>query len=385
MRNPHELPRVGSRIMDERILRLRAQGRHILNLSAYPHRRLPEAIVRQAQDTVRELAHPPARGLLGLRDGLARYLERETGVSLDPEREILITSGAMHALLCIALASVQDGDEVLIPTPSYFFDGHILLAGGAPRHILMPESEHYIWDIDRLQAGVTAHTRGILLCNPVNPTGHVPSGEEIDAVVRLAQERGLWILSDESYDRLVYDGLQHRSLLNPKYDRQEFFIIRSFTKSFGMANWRVAAVAASADWIDRILKVFEWSMLFGSLLSQTVAELVIRSDLAHLSGLADEFKRNRDHMSEAFATCPDISYVKPQGAPFFFVNVQALGSSDDRITDVLLEQYGIPCTPGYLHGETGHIRIPFGGDPVEIEEAVRRIPAAIHDLRVNSL
>jgi aminotransferase len=370
-----DLPRVGSRAVDEHIVALKRQGKRILELSAYPKRSLPAEILLAVEPYLRSLEHAPADGLPGLRAGFADYLHRETGCPVDPDTEMLVSSGAMHGLLCTFQGLLSPGDEVVVHTPNYFFDGLIQLAGGVPRHAPLAEHDGYAWDIDRFATQVTPRTKVLVISSPTNPTGHVASLEELQAVFALAERHGLWIVSDESYDRLVYDGRRHLSALHPALDRSRLILIRSFTKSFAMSPWRIACITCPSPVRAQILTILEWTILYGALFNQKLAELVITSDLRHLDGVANEFQRNRDRMIACLQDCPGLAYVAPQGNPFFFFNVGAWGMSDDQAAGLLLEEFGIPCTAGALHGEPGHVRVPFGGADEEIEAAIAGLQA----------
>lgn len=372
-----DLPRVGSRAVDERIVELKQQGKRILHLSAYPKRPLPVEIITAAEPYLRSLEHAPADGLPGLRAGFAGYLRRETGCPVDPDMEMLVSSGAMHGLLCTFQALLAPGDEVVVHTPNYFFDGLIQLAGGNPRHALLAEAAGYAWDVDRFAAQVTPKTRALVISSPANPTGHVATLEELQGIFALAERHGLWVISDESYDRLVYDGRRHISALHPTLDRSRLILIRSFTKSFAMSPWRIACITCPPPVRMQILQILEWTILYGALFNQKLAELVITSDLRHLDGVAEEFQRNRDRVAARLRRCPGLSFVLPQGNPFFFFNIGGWGMTDEQAASLLLEEFGIPCTAGTLHGEPGHVRVPFGGTEEDVEAAVDGLLAAV--------
>ena len=368
-----ELPRVGSRGTDEQIDRIRADGREILHLSAYPDRKIPREILEAAWAEADTLEHPPARGMIGLREALAQYLEQRGGRPSDPNAEILITCGAMHALLISVMSIVDPGDEVLLFTPSYFFQGTIELAGARMTSVPLREENGFAWRPDELEKAITPKTRAILLNTPTNPTGVVASRECLEEIAEIAERHDLFIVCDESYDQLVYDGLSHRSILSVNANRSRNILVGSFTKSFAMAPWRVGYIVTSAEVAEAALKVLEWSCLFGPYLNQRVAELVMRSDRAWLTGVPEEFQSNRDRLAAELGARNDLSFVMPQGNPFLFLNVSHYGSDDCEIAGKLLERAGIPCTPGTLHGAPGYVRIPFGGSPTLVSEAGRRI------------
>ncbi|HOE95938.1 MAG TPA: pyridoxal phosphate-dependent aminotransferase [Candidatus Sumerlaeota bacterium] len=373
------LPRVGSRVTDQRIAQLKAQGREILPLTAYPHRELPESALAAGRAALDRLDHPPARGLRGLRAALADYWGRLTAHAYDPDREVLITAGTMHALMTCFMAILDPGDEVLLPTPAYFFDGSVVLAGGVLRFVPFDEADDFRWRPERLEAAVGPRTRAILLNTPTNPTGAVASRDDLEQIAAIAEKHDLYVICDESYDRLVYDGGRHVSLLECETARDRLILAASFTKSFAMANWRVGYLIGPPPVMDAALKALEWSFLYGPLVNQCVAEAVLRHDLSWLDGVGAEFQANRDRLCAALAADPRLSFVRPRGNPFIFLNVSRLGD-DARVASHLLEHHGLPCTAGHLHGAPGYLRVAFGGPPAAVDEAARRILRAADEL-----
>lgn len=376
-----ELTRLGSRMADEKIIQLKENGHEILPLSAYPDRKLPAGVIAGASEELGVVAHPPARGLPGLLEALAAYQEQQTGRVIDPTGEVLITCGAMHALQCIMLALLDHGDEVLLFTPSYFFDGTIVLAGGKLIPVSLKEEERFCWCAGLLEKSITPRTRAILLNTPTNPTGYVATSRCLNEIAELAEKHELFLICDESYDRLIYDGARHVSILTVRKNRERTILVGSFTKSFSMAAWRVGYVVASPPVTDAVLKVLEWSILFAPHINQKVAELVLRSDLRWLKGVEDEFQANRDLMAATLKRCPEISFVVPRGNPFVFINCNRFQQNDNEVFRILLERYGIPCTPGFLHKAEGYIRVPFGGPKAVVEEAARRLVRAISEIK----
>jgi aspartate/methionine/tyrosine aminotransferase len=362
--------------MDDRIDELRAAGREVLALSAYPKRTIPEAILREAWSFAATMEHPPTRGLVGLREALAKFLAPRSKHPIDPSTEILITCGAMHAIICGMMAIVEPGDEVLVFTPSYFFEGSITLPGARMIPVPLLEDDAFRWRVDLLEKAVTPRTRAILLNTPNNPTGTVADEQLLASIAALAERHNLYILCDESYDQLVYDGRTHQSILSVSANRDRNILVGSFTKSFAMAAWRVGYLVASRQVIDAALKALEWTWLFGPFVNQKLAELVLRSDRHWLAGVKDEFQKNRELMSTELREIASLSFVSPEGNPFFFLNVSRFAPDDTAISHRLLEQHGIPCNAGALHGAAGYIRVPFGGAPQTIREAALRLRSA---------
>lgn len=376
----NHLIRVGSRQVDMQVELLQRQGQFILPLLPYPNRALPEHVIQAAIRAVCEPHSPPSRGLLVLRDAIARRLAIELSHMYDPEQEILVTNGGMHALF-VAFATLLDpGDELIVPAPCYFIQGIADLLGFRIVYVHMHEAENFRFEFERLAAAVTPRTRAIFLNTPVNPTGYVLTTNDLAYLVELAANRGLWLVSDESYDRMIYDGACHTSPLNVPGAQRLTVLVRSMTKSYAMPAWRVGFVAAPATAVEKMTRVLEWQSLYGNGISQAAAAAALSGPQEWLDGVAAEFQRNRDCLIGALEPSPYLTCVVPQGGPFLFVNVSRLQVDGDYFARFILEQYGIAATPGSTLGSSAHVRIPIGGALETAGEAGARLNRAAEQI-----
>jgi aminotransferase len=336
---------------------------------------LPETVVQAATDAARSPRRAPAQGLPELRQAIAERLECEIGSRVDIDR-VIVTTGAMDALNYALTLLLDPGDEVLVFSPCYFFDGVVRLAGGTIRYVPLQESENYAYRVQALEAAVSPRTRAILITNPNNPTGHVATGEELHAVADVAIRHSLTIVSDESFETLVYDGREHRCILGVPGLEERAILVRSFSKSYCLAGLRVGYLVAPRPMVPHCVKLLEWRTLFNPYGGQKMAAAALRAPPEWREGLALEFQGCRDTMMEGIRSATPFSAIVPQGAPFVFLNLGSPTVDCTRASDVLLRQFGVPCTAGRLHQEPGHVRIAFGGSTATIGEAVRRIGRA---------
>jgi aspartate/methionine/tyrosine aminotransferase len=212
--------------------RLRLEGRPVIPVHGYPLVSSPEHVIAAAKDAACRNMSAPSGGLLKLRESLARALEEQYGGDApDPKDEILITSGAMHGLRIVLTTLLEHGDEALVITPCYFFGGLIELAGGRVVKVRTNPSDGYAIDFDKVRSSITERTKLLVLSSPVNPTGYVYSRTDVEEFIRLAEEFDLLLVSDESYDRMVFDGLEHLSPFHYVEARRRTILIKSFTKS----------------------------------------------------------------------------------------------------------------------------------------------------------
>ena len=354
------LPRPGSSIWGERARRLSLQGKKIFPLAGTPVEPLPPHIVEAGRQAIQEAYSPPSAGLPELREALAEMLASEAGREVTPE-EILVTPGGMQAAYVVFTSLVDIGDEIIIPSPCFFFHDMLRLIGGVPILAPMSEEAGYRFDLDRIADAITPKTKAILVNTPVNPTGYMVTQEDLMGIADMAEAHDLTIISDESFDKFVYDGRKHRMMaaLTDAYPRT--ITIRSFTKSYGLPPWRVGYVFAPRARIDVCRKVLEWMILTSNYVSQRVALAALQGPQDWLAGVREKFQRNRDLLWEGLNGIGAIPCVKPQGGPFLFPNVSRFSLPEEELAWKLLEDHGIPTTPGTYFDAPGHLRIPFGG------------------------
>ena len=183
---------------------------------------------------------PPSRGLVELRDVLSAELRRSTGRAVDPAAELVVTNGAMHALALCFRSLVRPGDEVVVPAPCFFFEGPIRAAGATPVYVQTSPADGWRWDPEALEAAIGSRTTALLLCNPGNPTGHVPSREEVADAVRVAERHGLLVVTDEAYEAALWDGAALSSAFGLSDD---VVVVRSLGKSLSLPQLRLGIVS----------------------------------------------------------------------------------------------------------------------------------------------
>jgi aspartate/methionine/tyrosine aminotransferase len=370
------MPQVGSRRVDAAIEASLAAGREVLPLRPYPERALPEHIVEAVARAAREQKIPPSAGFLALREAIAECIEKETGATVDPQTQILMTFGGMHALYLAFHSLLKPGDAVLAPAPCYFLEGIVEMARAVLVPVLMNESFGFRIDFDRLREVVNKRSRILFINTPANPAGYVLTEQELERITAFAVENNLIILADESYDAMVYDNRQHLSLYRIPEARDRTVLVRSLTKSFAMPSWRVGYLVAHPQLADTFLRLSEWMCLYGSGPIQSAALAALTGPRAWLSDIAEEFAKCRDCFFENVSAIPGITVRKPEGGPFLFPNVSRVSSREADFAHLLLREFGVPSVPGSLFHATGHLRIAFGANLEILREAASRIAVA---------
>ena len=366
------MPPVGSRLLANQVKTARRRGVDVLPLMPYAERApSPEAVEAVVRE-VRLNREAPSRGLPELREVVAERIGAEIGQPVDSEAEVLITNGSMQALNLVFRAILDPGDEVIIPAPCYFFGGCVEMAGGRPVHVAMDEAADYAWDVERIAAAVTPRTVAIVVNTPVNPTGVVLGEETLRAIADLAERHDLLIVSDESYDTMVYDGRRHLSCASIGNAASRTVLIRSFTKSYAMPAWRVGYIVGPRNIIDASTKALEWEQLHGNHVAQAGAVAAMRHPVYPGDTMAREFQQLRDVIHPFVAADHPLHALKPSGGPFVFINVAQVFDSSTQASAALLAA-GIPTTAGHFCRSDRHVRMAFGASPEVLREAGRRI------------
>ncbi len=343
-----------------------------------------EAVIESLQrdDSIGKYSLQP--GMPGLRVAIAARLRQTKGIQADPETELFVSCGAMEALAAGLATVIERGDEVLLSSPNY--SSHIeqiLFAEGVPVFVPLLEREGWRLDIEGFRKALTPRTKAILLCNPMNPTGAVFSRDELLALAEIALSRGLFIVADEAYDFLVYDGIPHFSLSSIPELKNHLISCFSFSKIYCMTGWRIGYMLASPRIIDQVLKVHDAFAICAPTISQVAALAALRATNGK-NGDGDKFIRelvgqlaarrevacNRlDRLSRLF------SYQRPKGAYYIFPRIVPEGMGDMDLALKLLYEARVVTIPGGGFGPTGHghLRISFGAAEEDLNEAFDRI------------
>lgn len=341
-----------------------------------------DAVCRAMRDDPRCGQYTLGPGLPELRVAAAEHLERSRSVPVDPFREICITVGAMEGLAATVLTVVDRGDEVILPSPNYASHiEQVLLAEGVPVFVPLLESDWRL-DVEAIRRAISPRTRALILCSPHNPTGALFPEEDLRAVAALACEHNFFIIADETYDFLVYDGLSHFSLASLPELKDRLVATFSFSKKYAMTGWRVGYVYASEELLDHIMKVHDAVAICAPTLSQHAALAALRGPQDCVDAIRGTLARRRDLIcSRLDRLAQHFSYIMPRGA--YYLMARCLPPSVDSMTCALrlLNEARVITIPGSAFGPTGegHIRLSFGGAEQDIHEAFDRIETWLED------
>ena len=332
----------------------RAAGVEPVPLAGTPSPALPEHVVEAVASVLgRPMTQPPPRGLKALREAYAGELLRSTGRAVDPETEIVVTNGAMHALGICFRSLLRAGDEVVVPSPCFFFEGPIRSAGAVPVYVPGDPDEGWRSDPEAIERALGPRTAALLLCNPGNPTGAVPTREELAAVMALAADRGLLVVTDEAYEAALWDG----AALSSAFALGENVIaIRSLGKSLSMPTLRAGIVAGPAAPITACARTLEWDCLRVNLAAQVAAVAALEGPRDWLHAVHAALAADRAVALAAVEVTPGLAAGVPAAAPFLFVHADS-----GEPVGAGLAAAGLPVVDGIHFQAPGYARLPFAG------------------------
>ncbi len=366
---------------------LKAAGEDVIALAGGdPDFATPEHITAAAFTAIENGAthYPgPMKGIRPLLEAIAAKMERENNVSIDPKTDVVVTPGGKWALNLALAAIVNPGDEVLYLEPVWVsYPPMIMLAGGTPVPVSLPSDDNFRITADVLRAQVTDKTKAIMITSPNNPTGRVVTQEEVDAIVEVAKESDLYVITDEMYEQLIFDGLPHIPLAGQPGMAERTITTNGLSKAYAMTGWRLGWIAGPTE----ILK------LAARLNSQTVsaaANFTMHAAVAALTGpqacvaeMRESYKARRDFMVPALNEIDGVSCRSIEGAFYLFPSFPGSEKNSLELAEALLEKTGIAATPGIAFGSSGegHLRFSIATAQSELERAVERLAKVAHEL-----
>src|SRR5437868_3529617 len=343
---------------------LEAKGRDIVHLEiGEPDFDTPPAIVAAGVAALErgETHYTPSAGVLELREAITLYLKEGRGVRVDPG-QVIVTPGAKPIMFYALLALLDAGDEAIYPDPGFPIYASMIEFSGA-RGVPLPlrERSDFEPDLDELRSLVTDRTKVIVLNSPHNPTGGMLSDEAIREIARLARERDLWVLSDEIYGELVYDGT-HRSILREDGMAERTILLDGFSKTFAMTGWRLGYGVFPRALLDPITKLVTNSVSCTATFVQRAGAAALSARPAEVDAMLAEFRRRRDAVTKGLNAIRGITCRLPHGAFYVFPNITRLGlRSSAEVADRLLSEAGVAALHGTCFGREGdgYLRLSY--------------------------
>lgn len=334
-------------------------------------------IIRAAEAAMAEgfTHYTEERGLPELREAIAEDLRTRRGVEVEPKEGLLVASGSAEADAAALLALVNPGDEVIVPDPCYTpYISAIKIAGGRP--VFVPvDRETLDWNPQAIASKVGEHTKVIIVNSPNNPTGGVYSREVLKGIANLAEDKGIYILSDEVYDAFIYDGAEAPSVAQFDPGLEWTLITNSLSKTYAMTGWRIGYLAAAPKVVSEVLKIRGAINVCASSISQKAALAALRGPRETVARMLEEYRVRRRIILEALANMPNVTCPIPRGAFYVFPDISAIMRDSLQFTKHLIQEAHIVVSPGVAFGRAGegHIRISYATAKDKLEAAMKRM------------
>ena len=373
--------------VDAKAKRLKAEGRPIISFAAgEPDFATPDYAVEAAVAAARDPKnhrYTPAAGLPELREAIAAKTLRDSGWAVSPS-QVVVTNGGKQAVYQAFATILDPGDEVLLPTPYWTtYPEAIALAGGVPVEVFAGSDQEYLVTVEQLEAARTEKTKVLLFVSPSNPTGAVYSPEQTRAIGEWALEHGLWVISDEIYQNLTYDGVRAVSIVEAVPALADTTILlNGVAKTYAMTGWRVGWLVAPAD-------VVAAASNLQSHLTSNVSNVSQRAAIAALNGpsetverMRQAFEQRRNLMVAGLNAIPGVFCPTPEGAFYVYPDVTGLLGRDWHgvvpqtsleLADLILEQANVAAVPGEAFGPSGFLRFSYALGEDELREGLRRL------------
>lgn len=338
----------------------------------------PDFIKKAAQRAIQEnyTFYTPNAGYLELRQAISQKALELQGLVYDPETEVIVTGSGVTALMLSIFTLLGRGEKAIILSPAWPNSKSIVqMVGGIPVEVPLVEGrDRYLLDLDRVKASIDEKTRLLILCSPSNPLGWVATVEEQKALAELAYQRGITLLSDEVYERIVYNGPAVPSIAKVAPQREGVMIAHSFSKSYCMTGWRVGYCLGSKEAIDQMVKLQEFVVSHPSSVSQRAAITALAEGEAFVKGMVERYRSQRDLMYSRLIRMKGLEVKKPEGAFYVFPRVEGLKDSFEFAKDLLLKK-AVGVAPGCAFGLGGEgcIRLCFASDHEVIAPALDRL------------
>src|SRR6059036_3351177 len=363
--------------IDAKAKQMKAEGQDVVGFGAGdPDFDTPQHIKDDASKALNQggTKYTPAAGIPELRQAIADKFKRENGLTFKPS-QIIVSCGGKHSCYNVILATCEQGDEVIIPSPYWLsYPEMVKLAGAKPVIVGTTDKTEFKVTPDQLYAAITPRTRVFILNSPSNPTGSLYTPEEIKALGDICVEKGVLIMSDEIYEKLVYDGAKHVSVASfSQRHYEKTIIVHGFAKAYSMTGWRLGYLAAPEPIAKAIDAIQSHSTSNPTSFAQKGAVAALTGPQDHLKGWLAEYAKRRGYAHQRLNSIPGISCVNAKGAFYLFPNISRLGLKSSEFCARLLDQQKVAAVPGIAFGADEYLRISYATSMANIEKGLDRI------------
>lgn len=364
-----------------RARKLESAGKDIIHLEiGEPDFPTPENVVAAGVQALQDghTHYGPTPGLMPCREAIAQYVQQGWGVETSPEN-VVVTPGAKPIVFAGILATVNPGDEAIYPDPGFpTYDSMLRFAGANRVPLKLYEERQFRWDLDELRDSITDKTRLIILNAPHNPTGGVFTAEELGAIADMVRGRPIWVLSDEIYSRIIYEG-SHASILAHPGMQEQTILLDGHSKTYAMTGWRLGYGVMPVALAEKVGLILNNAVSCTASFTQIAGIEALTGPQDSVDAMVAEFRRRRDAFIGALNAIDGLSCLLPHGAFYAFCNVKELGVSSARLERYWLEEAGVAglSGTGFGAGGEGYVRFSFANSLENLMAAADRIEAAM--------
>ncbi|MEM2910343.1 MAG: pyridoxal phosphate-dependent aminotransferase [Nitrososphaerota archaeon] len=365
-----------------------AKGKNVIHMEiGEPDFDTPENIKRAAMEALAKGAthYTPTPGILGLREAIAEKVSAELGVSVN-WKNVLVTLGCKEAIFASIMSIVDDGDEVIYPNPGYpAYESVTACSGGKPVPLRLSESNEFRMTPEEVNELVTSKTKAIIINSPHNPCGSVLKKEDVKGIVEIAEDRYAFVISDEIYYPILFDGLRHYSPLSFA-KKDNVILVDGFSKRYAMTGWRLGYAVVPSDLVEPVTKLLNNMTSCPSQFVQYAGIEALRGPQDSVRRMVKAYEERRNAVMEELKKIEGVTYLKPQGAFYTFVNVQKIlsrvGMNSEQLVARLIEDYGVAVLHGSSMGKYGEgfIRISFANSVENLVEGISRLGKAFSSM-----
>ncbi len=376
----------GIRKVNEKALAMERAGEKVLHFEiGRPDFDTPEYIKRAAEQALADgkVHYTSNFGLMELRQAIADKLKRENNVDYTAS-EVLVTVGLSEAVFAVLATILEEGDEILVPDPVWlnYINVPNLLGAKAVTYGLTEETGFQM-NLEEVKAKITPKTRAIVIITPNNPTGGVLSEDVLKELAEIAVSNDLMVISDEVYERLVYDGAKHISIASLPGMKERTFTMNGMSKAYAMDGWRLGYVAAPEEYILAMNKFHQHNTTCAPNFVQVAAIAALNEEGDEVKEMVKEYQRRRDYAVKAINEIPGLHCECPKGAFYIFINCQSLNMKSADLSAYLLEEAKIALVPGDVFGPggEGYLRMSFANSYDNIVEGCAQLKKAVEQLQ----
>ncbi|QAA32910.1 pyridoxal phosphate-dependent aminotransferase [Clostridium manihotivorum] len=373
---------------------MKKAGINVISFAAgEPDFNTPQNIIDAAVEAMKKgyTKYTPASGLIDLKKAVCEKFLRDNNLTYSTS-QVIISNGAKQCLGNLFLALLNPGEEVIVPTPYWVsYPELIKIADGVPVFVECKEENDFKYTIDELNKVLTNKTKAILLNSPNNPTGTIYSKEELIEIANFAKEHNLYIVSDEIYEKLIYDGNEHVSIAALSEDAfNRTIVINGVSKTYSMTGWRIGYAAGPENVIKLMSSIQSHMTSNPNTIAQHATIEALNTEEAVVKDMATEFERRRNFMAEKLNEIENIKIINPSGAFYVMVNIsyylnkkfgETIIEDSIKFSEILLEDGAVATVPGMAFGLDDYIRLSYATSTDNIEEGIKRLKSFLNKLK----